>query len=492
MKVNLKKLQTLTQNLSVLYVEDDLNIQKNMALYLDKFFRSVVVADDGIQALEKFSKKKYDIIITDLSMPHMNGIEMIKKMKEIDENQPILITTAHGESGYLMEAIAMHTDGYIMKPFDFDLLNYELFKIAEKLSKYRENEEYKQHLQKMLQEQTQEMQENYEKTIYSMVELIEQRDTYTAGHSKRVAYYCELIAKEMEYSDDEVRLLHEAAILHDVGKIETPDAVLLNPNQLNEIEYKLIQEHVSVGFRLLDSIPMFRPLAPIVKEHHDRYDGTGYPDGLQGEEIHKLSRIMMVADAFDAMTTNRIYKGRKSISEALKELESLSAKQFHPEVVKSALVALKDIKIEANIDQLPKTKIEEERFAYFYNDWLTKVYNQNYLEVVLLRNDKHFSYMALFSLSHFTAFNKKYGWKTGDIILKEFAEILLTHFEEAIVFRIFGDDFVVINELKLSLRGVEKVLNNMLKPYSLDYKAYEIDLQKQRVYQLQDIEMLLR
>ena len=117
-----------------------------------------------------------------------------------------------------------------------------------------------------------------------------------------------------------MRKIYQAGILHDIGKIATPDVILLNPQILNKLEYKLIQEHVKVGYRLLVNIPMFQDLAEIIHSHHERYNGTGYPRGLKGDEINPLARIMIVADAFDAMTTNRIYKGRKNLTEALDEL----------------------------------------------------------------------------------------------------------------------------------------------------------------------------
>jgi len=492
--IDIQELKKSTSSLSVLYVEDDIAIQKSMERYLNKFFNTVDIANDGIDALQFYKKGQYDIIITDLSMPKMNGIDMIHKIKEIDEAQAIIITTAHGESNFLLGAIKSHIDGYILKPFDYTELNFELFKIAQRVQKFKENEKYKEYLKDMLDEKTKEMSENYEKTIYSMVELIEQRDTYTAGHSKRVAHYCNLIATEMQYTQEECILLHQAAILHDIGKIETPDAVLLNPKPLNDIEYKLIQEHVTVGYKLLDNIPMFQPLAKIVYQHHERYDGLGYPNGLQGQEIDPFARIMIVADAFDAMTTNRIYKARKTIKEAIKELQALSQKQFHPTVIKSAVKVLQKITLDDTISQLPKTKLEEERFAYFYKDTLTQVYNQNYLDVILIKNNYSFEYkkMMIFSIKHFSQYNKKYSWAKGDELLKEFANILSVHLEEELIFRVFGDDFVVMSKREIQIEGLLSVLNTILEQHSLQYKITFIDLTQQQVTSLSDIEMLYK
>jgi putative nucleotidyltransferase with HDIG domain len=488
--IEIKELRKLTSNFTVLYVEDDLSIQKTMSKYLEKFFASVFNATNGVEGLALFKKNLVDIVITDLSMPMMNGLEMIEKIKEIKEDQAIIITTAHSESSYLLGAIQSHVDGYVVKPFEFDSLNFELFKISQKLQKFKENEEYKNHLQDLLKIQTLNINENYEKTLYSMVELIEQRDTYTAGHSKRVAYYSEIIAREMGYSEEECTKIHQAGILHDLGKIETPDSVLLNPAKLNEIEYKLIQEHVSISYKLLRSIPMFKPLSKIVYQHHEHYDGSGYPNGLKGDEIEPLAQIMIVADAFDAMTTNRIYKGKKSIEEAIAELNDLSKKQFHPDVVRIASKVLKDIKLDENINQLPKTKLEEERFAYFYSDRISDAYNQNYLEIVLMKNsyEPYLKNMLIFSINSFSSYNKLYGWNEGDKLLQKFASILTKTIESNLIFRVFGDDFIVLSEKKINSFWALESLNIFMKEKSMSYKIYDVDLKDRNIISLRDIE----
>lgn len=495
--INLKELKELTKDLKILYVEDDLSIQASMLQYLKKFFPVVVKASNGLEGLKQYQKQKFDIVITDLSMPKMNGLDMLEQIKELNENQAVLVTTAHSESDYMFGAIKAGIDGYIIKPFDFMQLNHEVFKIAQKLKKFKENEEYKLHLQEMVEKKTSQLSnmidyqsDNYEKTLFSMVEMIEERDTYTAGHSKRVAEYSKKIAKEMGYSEEDCTLIHQAGILHDAGKIGTPDAVLLNPKSLNNIEYKLIQEHVSVSYRLLNNIPMFKSLAEIVYSHHERYDGNGYPRGLKANEIVPLARIMIVADAFDAMTTNRIYKARKSVSEAFDELVKFSSKQFHPEVVEKALIALHDTEIDDNISQLPKSKLEEERFAYFYKDTLSDAYNQNYLDVILMKNsfDLEYKHIELFSINNFSHYNKRYTWKEGDKFLSEFSHILYENLPDSLVFRVFGDDFVVMSRDRLDLKEIIKMLDELLKSKEIAYKIKHIDLVKTDINQLSQIE----
>ena len=304
--------------------------------------------------------------------------------------------------------------------------------------------------EKKIQRLESEKSKNQEQIIHSMVGMIESRDTYTAGHTKRVAYYCELIAKEMGYKDEEIELLKKSAWLHDIGKISTPDSVLLKPAKLNNLEYELIQDHLNAGYLLLSKIDAYKEIADIMREHHEKYDGSGYPRGLKAQEIRPLSRIMIVADSFDAMTTNRIYKAKKSVTTALQELQELSAKSYHPEVVDAACRALKDIKIDANITQLPQTSIEEQRFSYFYKDRLTDLFIIDYIDIIL-RDHFHAvkSYKYSINLHKFSAYNTQFTWKKGDEFLKEFAHFLKKIYPKQLIFRIEGDDFLIVSEEKL-------------------------------------------
>ncbi|WP_294963100.1 HD domain-containing phosphohydrolase [Sulfurimonas sp.] len=290
---------------------------------------------------------------------------------------------------------------------------------------------------------------NQEQIIYSMIDMIESRDSYTAGHTKRVAHYCELIALEMQYSIEDINLLKKAAWLHDIGKISTPDSVLLKPNKLNKVEYKLIQEHLSSGYEMLSKIDDYKVIANIMREHHEKYNGKGYPRALKANAIMPLSRIMIVADAFDAMTTNRVYKPKKSLSVALQELEDFSAEYYHPEVVEASLKALANIDLSADTSQLPKTSMEEHRFSYFYKDRLTNLFIIDYLPLVLryhLNSDSVYLYSI--ELHNFSEFNKKFGWSSGDRFLIYFANFIDSLYDDTVVFRIEGDDFMILSDVK--------------------------------------------
>jgi len=497
--VNLKLLKTIAQHLSVLYVEDDLEIQEEMFAYLSRFFKKIHKASDGVEGLKLYNSEKFDIIITDLSMPNMNGIEMLEKIRANNPQQEVLITSAHTEAEYMINAIKIGVDGYILKPFDYEQLNYELFKIVEKINKYRENEEYKSYLQRMVNQKTSELKTiisfqkyNYDKTLLSMVEMIEDRDTYTAGHSQRVAHYSKMIAQEMEYSKDDCQKVFQAGILHDIGKIATPDVVLLNPQKLNDIEYKLIQEHVEVGYKLLSNIPMFEDLADIVHDHHERSDGSGYPRKVLEAEIHPLARIMAIADTFDAMTTNRIYKGRKSVAEALEEIVSLGGTLYAKDAVKAAQKVLKNVKIDEDIDQLPHTDLEKERFSYFYKDMLTNLYNSKYLELTLVRNsfEKKYKYIHLFLLKNFTEYNKHNGWKSGNDMLQNVTNILTENSGDSSIFRVFGDDFLILSKEKNSQEKVKNLLDALLKNSCAHCELVTFDLQSVNITRVDELEKL--
>lgn len=314
---------------------------------------------------------------------------------------------------------------------------------------------------KMINNLVTEKLKNQEQILYSMIEMIESRDSYTAGHTKRVATYCVLIAKEMGYDEMNIELLKNAAWLHDIGKISTPDSILLKPSRLNKEEYSLIQEHLISGYRMLESVDQYKSIAEIMVQHHEKYNGKGYPKGLKHEQISPLSRIMILADAFDAMTTNRVYKIKKTVDEAIEELKSLSAIDFHPEVVEVAVKVLKNIKIDDNISQLPLSNLEKQRFSYFYKDRLTDLFIIDYLPLLLrYQNTLKSGYFYTINLHNFSKYNKQFSWQEGDAFLIDFSNFLKNKYSKHTIFRIEGDDFLILSEVKIS--EIEKDLQEFV------------------------------
>ncbi len=485
MNIDIKSLRKKVENFSILYVEDEKNIQKSVSNFLHKIFSHVSIADNGKEGLEKYLKNSYDIVITDILMPKMNGLELITHIRKKNKKQEIIVISANTDSENFIKAIQLEVTGYIIKPMNFNQTLSVLEQSIDKLIILRENEMYKTQLESMVEDRTKtvlklqnQLVENYEHAIRSLVDMIEDRDTYTGGHSQRVATYSKDIAKELGMSQKECELIYEAGILHDVGKVITPDSILLKPGKLTAQEYSLIKEHVNAGYKILSQVPMYEDLAKIVHAHHERYDGNGYPKGLKGKEIPIYSRIMMIADTFDAMTTSRIYKKKKSVSTAIKELKQLSGTWYDPYIIKSAIKVLQNINLDEILKQEPHSYIDEERFAYFYKDTLSGVYNQDYLDFFLQKyaDKKTPPCLNILYLRNFTSYNHKYGWSMGDKFLYNFATYLQEEFSDLRIFRIFGDDFVILSQTHQVI-DIEKINNCYLLEKSevyCEFKHYDL------------------
>jgi two-component system sensor histidine kinase TtrS len=334
---------------------------------------------------------------------------------------------------------------------------------------------------------------NYQETIYTFVNMIEQRDTYTAGHTERVARYCQKIAKEMGADSEERAKLGKAAILHDIGKIATPDSVLLKPGKLSNQDYDLIKLHVTAGYEMLSNIEMYKDLAEIIHYHHERHDGKGYPAGLKGDDIPFLSRILTVADAFDAMTTNRIYKPSKQIQEALAEIESFSGSQFHPDVAAAAIKALQETTTPVAVTQTPTSEIEKKRFAYFFNDLLTGLYNEDYLRIFLQSNQnlQEYNCLHILHLQNVLEYNTRQGWEQGDRLIQDFAVELQTLYPDTLLFRAYGNDFALLTRKHFEM--AENTFDSFasIAGSEVTVEPQHIDLRKDTTYTLNKLEKMV-
>ncbi len=493
----IEALRQICKNFTVLYVEDEDRLRSRVWAYLSKFFKSVAVAKDGKEGLEVYRQDRYDIVITDISMPNLDGLDMSAAIKDIDKHQKIIIVSAYSDSENFLKSIKIGIDGYILKPFEYQQINEVIYKVTKALKESKENEIFKNRLLELVHDKIEEIrglekerEKNYKDTLYTLVDLIEQRDAYTGGHSNRVAQYCKLIAEELEMDKKDIDDIYEAGILHDIGKIAIPDSVLLKPGKLNDIEYRLIKKHVEIGYNVLAKSPMFKDVARIIKEHHERIDGSGYPNGLRGDEISLCGMIMAVADSFDAMTTNRIYQAKKSPAEALAEIKSLSGVRFDSRVVDAAFAALKDVEIEQNINQLPTDEMEKERFSYFYKDQLTQAYNKNYLDLVLSQRNfvKMHQVLNILFLKNFNTYNKKHGWIGGDIFLKNIVDILIQNYQNDLIFRIQGDDFVVLSKERINFEDIY----GLCETNSISCSHMQINLQETDIISTKSLEIYIK
>ena len=225
-------LKEKAKDLSVLYVEDEKLLREKTTVFLNKIFTHVSVAADGKEGLDKYNKNKYDIIITDILMPKMNGLEFVSSIRKYDEKQEIIITSAYTDLMYLTESIKLGVRAYLIKPLNFEDILKTLEHSVNKIQVFHEVQMYREKLELMVDERTKEVIDlqkkeafNYENAIKSLVKMMELRDTYTSGHGERVAEYSKEIAKEYGLKKEECELVYQAGILHDIGKIITPDSM---------------------------------------------------------------------------------------------------------------------------------------------------------------------------------------------------------------------------------------------------------------------------
>lgn len=333
----------------------------------------------------------------------------------------------------------------------------------------------------------------YEESMYALIDMVEKRDSYTAGHSQRVAEYSKLLVIAMGYGSDDVDFIYKAGMLHDIGKIEIPDAILLKPDKLTPMEYSLIKRHSTASYELLSREP-FLGLAHIVLHHHERYDGTGYPNGLKADQIPFFSQIIAVADAFDAMTTNRAYRKGLSRVEALKILDTERHKQFNSFIIDYAQEVFLGIKLPENTTQMPKDLLEEMRFSYYFRDQLTGFYNINYLKFLFAHASD--CQMKMLSIEHlnctnFASYNKQYGWKKGDEFLSLIAQTIESIYPQAIIVRAYSDNFLVLHVKENEQIDYTKV-DHLLSEHGLvmQYQHIELDIHENLTLEILEDKLL--
>ncbi len=323
----------------ILVVDDDVT---TVTLLEDTLHVSGYTSIKGINdprgAIAQFVEYQPDLVILDLNMPHLNGFELLAMMKTLvgdDDFLPVLMLTA--EHGYdaRHQALTGGASDFLTKPFLMD-------EVCVRVANMLRLRFHTTHLQEQVRLRTQEM-EYYQlelkeaqlETILRLARAGEHRDDDTGRHTQRVGLLCSLLAKSLGWSDHEAQLLHYAAPLHDVGKIGIPDSVLLKPGRFTEVERKIMQRHATIGADLLAGghSHIIRLAERIASTHHERWNGQGYPLGLQGEEIDIAGRIVAIVDVFDALTHDRPYKRAWSIEDALAEIKSQSGQYFDPGIV---------------------------------------------------------------------------------------------------------------------------------------------------------------
>ena len=321
-------------------------------------------------------------------------------------------------------------------------------------------------IKRQQQEELDKRKKNIEEMSLQLMQMlsttIEAKDEYTKGHSHRVAEYSVLIARELGWNEKELSNLKNAAHLHDIGKIAIPDTILNKPSKLSEEEFSIIKEHTIIGANILKNISLIDHVQEIVRNHHERYDGNGYPDGLKGKEIPLHARIVAVADSYDAMSSQRIYRNQLPPEKIIQELENNKGTQFDPEITDIFLKLLREDRIHVKEDllsitentQIPEAEIEMSQFISDIMstirtqkikenlDFLTGLPTRNKGEQAIAQLMKHHSGCLVFmDMDNLKTINDIYGHKAGDRVLKLLGNLLLEYSSECLACRLGGDEF---------------------------------------------------
>jgi response regulator RpfG family c-di-GMP phosphodiesterase len=325
---------------TVLIVDDDPGILGllRQKLRLEGFDCSS--CSSGEAALELMSKETFDVIISDLQMPGISGLELLERIHKKCPRSAFLMATGMDDVRVGVQAMKQGADDYLVKPFQLEAVVASVQRALEKKCMELELENYRHHLEEMVEERTNEVQaaikrieRTYDDTLEALAAALDLRDNETAGHSRRVTRYSLEMAKKIGCSGKALTEIVRGAHLHDIGKIGIPDAILLKPSGLTPREREVMKTHPRIGYELVSRVDFLAPAAEIVLTHQERYDGTGYPQGLQGQAIPLGSRIFALADTLDAMTSDRPYRRALPLSTAWEEIKRGSGRQFDPEVV---------------------------------------------------------------------------------------------------------------------------------------------------------------
>lgn len=301
--------------------------------------RSVTSGSDALATLR--ADGGYALLLSDLIMEGMDGLSLLQRVKKLHPEVNVVMVTGVHDISVALAAIRHGAYDYLLKPFEREQLLAIVTRAIENYRLKAENLAYQNKLEALVAEQTQklrdayaELESSYDITLEALGNALDLKDAETEGHSKRVTAFTMVIARTMGLSRDRIRVIARGAFLHDIGKMAIPDAILRKPGRLTAEEQELMREHARLGYQMLRRIPFLQEAANIVYSHQERYDGSGYPRGLKGDQIPLGARMFAIADTFDAITSDRPYRAAQSISAARREIQRYAGTQFDPEIVK--------------------------------------------------------------------------------------------------------------------------------------------------------------
>jgi putative nucleotidyltransferase with HDIG domain len=325
----------------ILIVDDETEITAILSdLFAGKY--NCTTADSAEEALATLAGKDFELVVSDITMPGMSGLEMIPHVKSGSPNTVVVMISGMQTVESAIDALRLGAFDYVMKPFDLRQVEAVVKRALEHQDLIVAKQRYEGHLEELVEQRTAELdralnslEDAYRSTLRALTAALETRDLETHGHSERVVTYSMRLGREYGLDSGRMKSLEFGSLLHDIGKIGVPDLILRKPAKLTPEEWVLMREHPVHGQQILRGIQFLEGAAKVVAQHHEKWDGSGYPIGLKGEEIDVCARIFSVADAFDAITSNRVYRKGKPYHAAAKELDDWAGKQFDPLVVEA-------------------------------------------------------------------------------------------------------------------------------------------------------------
>ena len=329
-----------TDEQRILIVDDEPMIRNILKTVVEAEGFKADTAQNGQEALERLQGAHYQMVLTDMRMPVMDGLCLLRHVKANYEDTPVIMITAVADASSAIDALSSGACDYVIKPFNVSDLRNKIFSALERRKLILENKQYQSFLERRVQEQTADLrsalnslENTYSHTLEALINALDAREHETQRHSKRVSEYTLIIARELGVPERDLVDIDRGSLLHDIGKIGISDNILLKPAKLTEEEWVEIRKHPGIGYHILKGIDFLEEAANLVLQHHERFDGTGYPQGLAGENILLGARVFAVVDTFDAMTSDRPYRKALSYQTARDEIARFSGRQFDPGIV---------------------------------------------------------------------------------------------------------------------------------------------------------------
>lgn len=331
----------------ILIADDDNMVRTTVSKILEMFGHEVKSVSDG-KYVADIIDDSYDVILLDINMPGMDGFETIAALNGLQHDIPVIFLTGAGSMDYAVKAINLGAYDFLTKPIeDLDIFNVKIRRAIEKRMFIRREYHYKRELENDIRTKAAELEETNKllltyshslenATVQLMTSLqnaMEEKDFYTAGHTMRVTEYAVLLGLAMNLSEQDMVVLRRASQFHDIGKLVIDLSCIQKPGKLTDDEWVLIRKHPVVGANIIKPLGFMEKEQFIIRHHHERMDGKGYPDGLTGDKLDLLTRILMVVDSYDAMTSKRNYRRNMNMKEAVAELKKCSGTQFDTECV---------------------------------------------------------------------------------------------------------------------------------------------------------------